>query len=84
MMNDTQMEMSEIFKDKRPKHKAHFFGPYEVVYSDDLSKLADIEPMIPVMAKIRVASQKEIFKDYTKFRSLKVKLLDSENFEIFE
>jgi hypothetical protein len=83
MMADTSEEMSKKLIDGRPKYKAHFFGTFEVDYSKELARVADIEPMIPVMTKARFESQRQMGKDFFAFRKIQYELLDDENYKIY-
>jgi hypothetical protein len=84
MLADTSAETQRKLADGRPRYRAHFLGKEEFDYSKDLSAIADIRPMLPVMTKARFESQHQMTKDFFAFRNIRFELLDDEDYRIFQ
>jgi dimethylaniline monooxygenase (N-oxide forming) len=82
MLKDTEQDMNER-RTRLKKHKLHFLGMEKhAEYYKDLSDVAEIEPLKPVIAKIFNKSFTNFFDNFNSFRSFNFKIIDDETYTI--
>lgn len=80
MYADTAMEMAKRWERGYTKRQAHMMGPDQANYYTDLAASANIEPIAPVIVKLREESAKRIAEDLINFRNDIYKIIDNENY----
>lgn len=80
MLADTEQEMQERWDRGYKRRQAHMMGPEQGKYYEDLSSLADIDAIKPVMTKLHNESSERFLDDLTNFRKDRYRILDDETF----
>lgn len=80
MYADTKYEMQKRWEKGYTKRQAHMMGSDQVYYYSDLAENANIEPIAPVIVKLREESAKRITEDLINFRNDIYKIIDNENY----
>lgn len=80
MYEDTEEEMKNRWERGYCKRQAHMMGPDQEHYYSYLAETAKVQPIAPVIVKLREDSAKRITEDLINFRSDKYKIIDNENY----
>lgn len=80
MYEDTEEEMKNRWKRGYSKRQAHMMGPDQEHYYAYLADAAKVQPIAPVIVKLREDSAKRIAEDLINFRNDKYKIIDNENY----
>lgn len=80
MMKDFHDEINERTAKGLKKHQFHMMGSEQNKYYADLAKIADIEPLKPVITKLHNWSSMRFLDDLTNFRKDVFRILDDETF----
>lgn len=82
MIKDTETDMELRWNRGLPKKKGHLMGPdVQDQYYIDLAVTADIEPIMPVIARMHKFINLNRNKDFINFRRKKYRIIDDETFE---
>lgn len=80
MIEDTNEDMRIRWEKGYTKRQAHMMGPDQQKYYDELARMAETEPIAPVMIKLRDHSVKRLYEDLTNFRENRYKIVDDNTY----
>lgn len=80
MLEDTENEMNERWRKGYPKNKAHYMGPDQNQYYQDLAQIGGIEPLKPVITKLYKQTSRRFNSDVRHFREDVYRIIDDDNF----
>lgn len=80
MLADERADIEQRISKNIDRRKFHFLGPAHKEYYKNLARLADVEPIRPVMGLIFDDSIMKLFDNFNTFRNFNYEIIDNENF----
>jgi dimethylaniline monooxygenase (N-oxide forming) len=80
MMVDTRRETEDRSQKGYKRKQFHMMGPIQLGYYEDLARIAGIEGIKPVLAKLHTESGVRFKKNLFNFRDFKYRIVNDENF----
>lgn len=80
MMKEMQDELHELYKNGLSNKHAHMMGPKQGNYYLELSNMAGLEPIPPVMTELHNESSRRFNQDLLHFRDDVYKIVDDEHY----